>query len=148
MLDAARKLRERGLVRFLAVSTHKRSLVPKIAEGRDFDVIHFRYNAAHPGAEREIFPNLPDENRPGLVAFTATSWRQLLKAKNVPRGEKPAAAADCYRYVLSRPEVNVCMTGPADAAQMDQALEALRRGPMSTADLEWMRRIGKLTAGK
>lgn len=148
MLDAARKLRERGLVRFLAVSTHKRPLVPSIAEGRDFDVIHFRYNAAHTGAEREIFPNLPDGNRPGMVAFTATSWRQLLKAKNVPHGEKPPTAADCYRYVLSRPEVNVCLTGPANAAQMDQALDALRRGPMSKSELEWMRRIGKLAAGK
>ncbi len=119
-----------------------------IACGRDFDVIHFRYNAAHPGAEREIFPNLPAENRPGLVAFTATSWRQLLKAKNVPHGEKPPTAADCYRYVLARPEVNVCMTGPANAAQMDQALDALRRGPMSTSELEWMRRIGKAVSGK
>jgi aryl-alcohol dehydrogenase-like predicted oxidoreductase len=148
MIEAARKLRDRGLVRFLAVSTHNRGLVPDIAGGSDFDVVHFRYNAAHPGAERDIFPNLPDSNRPGLVAFTATSWRQLLKAKNVPHGEKPPGASDCYRYVLSRPEVNVCMTGPANAAQMDHALEALKRGPMSRSELEWMRRIGKTAAGK
>ena len=82
------------------------------------------------------------------MAFTATSWRQLLKAKNVPRGEKPPTAADCYRYVLSRPEVNVCVTGPANAAQMDQALEALKRGPMPVSELEWMCRIGKAAAGK
>ena len=31
ILDAARELKRRGLARFLAVSTHQRTLVPKIA---------------------------------------------------------------------------------------------------------------------
>lgn len=170
ILDAARRLKERGLVRFLAVSTHKRTLVPQLAAGRDFDVVHFRYNAAHPGAEKDIFPHLPGANRPallaqasgadrpGLVSFTATSWGQLLgKASlqgffngghRLPKNERAPTAADCYRYVLTRPEVDVCMTGPADAAQMEQALEALRLGPMTEDELAWMRRVGRAVAGK
>ena len=59
ILDAARELKQRGLVRFLAVSTHQRTLVPRFAAADDFDIVHFRYNAAHPGAEKEIFPHLP-----------------------------------------------------------------------------------------
>ena len=59
ILDAARQLKQRDLVRFLAVSTHQRTLVPHIATANDFDIVHFRYNAAHPGAEKDIFPNLP-----------------------------------------------------------------------------------------
>ncbi len=97
ILDAAKRLKARGLVRFLAVSTHTRTLVPAIAAGRDFDIIHFRYNAAHPGAEADIFPHLPDAGRPGLVAFTATSWGQLLGkaalqgiagSRSLPKGER------------------------------------------------------------
>jgi len=158
ILDAARRLKERGRVRFLALSTHKRRLVPRIAAGGDFDVVHFRYNAAHPGAERNIFPHLPAANRPGMVSFTATSWGQLLgKASlqgilpgthKLPKSERVPAAADCYRYVLTRPEVDVCLTGPANAAQMEQALEALRLGPMSEDELAWMRRVGRRVAGK
>jgi aryl-alcohol dehydrogenase-like predicted oxidoreductase len=155
IFDAARQLRERGLVRYLAVSTHKRSLVPGIATGRDFDVIHFRYNVAHPGAEEDIFPHLPESGRPGMTAFTATSWGQLLGkallpglAGSLPKGERVPTAADCYRYVLTRPEVDVCMTGPNSAAQMDQALEALRLGPMSEDELAWMRRVGRAVSGK
>lgn len=158
ILDAARRLKERGLVRFLAVSTHKRRLVPAIAAGSDFDVIHVRYNAAHPGAEQDIFPHLPADNRPGMVAFTATSWGQLVGkqslvsllqgAKGIPRGEKVPTGTDCYRFVLTRPEVDVCMTGPADAAEMDQALAALRLGPMSEEELAWMRRVGRAVSGK
>jgi aryl-alcohol dehydrogenase-like predicted oxidoreductase len=158
ILDAARQLQARGRVRYLAVSTHRRALVPEIAPGHDFDIVHFRYNAAHPGAEKDIFPHLPEANRPGLVAFTATSWAQLLgKASlqsffngghHLPSNERAPTAADCYRYVLTRPEVDVCMTGPANAAQMDEALEALRLGPMSEDELAWMQRVGRVVAGK
>ena len=158
ILDAARKLKERGLVKHLAVSTHKRVLVPRIAAGGDFDVVHFRYNAAHPGAEQDIFPQLPAQNLPGLVAYTATSWGQLLGKKSfqarmartrpIPAEEKAPTAADCYRFVLTRPEVDVCMTGPANGAEMDQALEALTRGPMSEDELAWMRRVGRAVLGK
>ena len=74
ILDAARRLKQRGLARFLAVSTHVRKLVPRIAAASDFDIVHFRYNAAHPGAEQDIFPHLPAADRPGLVSFTNTSW--------------------------------------------------------------------------
>lgn len=158
IFDAARKLKERGLAQCLAVSTHTRTLVPQIAAGSDFDVIHFRYNAAHPGAEMDIFPSIPAANRPGMVAFTATSWKQLLGhgtlqgilpgAHRPPKSERVPTATDCYRFVLSRPEVDVCMTGPADAAQMDSALEALRLGPMTEEELAWMRRVGRAVAGK
>ncbi len=158
ILDAARRLRDRGLVRFLAVSTHARKLVPAIAAASEFDAVHFRYNAAHPGAETDIFPHLPNAGRPGLIAFTATSWGQLLGASSMaslfnggarlPKGERIPTATDCYRFVLSRPEVDVCMSGPADAAQMDQALEALRLGPLSEDELFWMRRVGRAVGGK
>jgi aryl-alcohol dehydrogenase-like predicted oxidoreductase len=158
ILDAARELKQRGLVRFLAVSTHQRTLVPQIAAASDFDVVHFRYNAVHPGAEKDIFPHLPAARRPGLVAFTATSWGQLLGksglqtlfrwAHPLPKDERAPTGADCYRYVLSRPEVDVCMTGPANAAQMAEALEALQRGPMTEEELAWMHRIGRAVSGK
>jgi aryl-alcohol dehydrogenase-like predicted oxidoreductase len=155
ILEAAQRLKARGLVRYLAVSTHTRRLVPPIAAASDFDVVHFRYNAAHPGAETDIFPHLPDGARPGLVAFTATSWGQLLgkaqglvRSRPIPKSERVPTAADCYRFVLTRPEVDVCMTGPKDAVQMEHALEALRLGPMSEDELAWMLRVGRAVSGK
>jgi len=158
ILDEARKLKERGLVRFLAVSTHNRRLVNTLVTGPDFDVVHLRYNAAHPGAEVDIFPRLPADNRAGMVSFTATSWGNLLGksslqgffsgARRPPKTERVPTAADCYRFVMTRPEVDVCLTGPANAAEMEQALKALERGPMSQDELAWMRRVGRAVAGK
>ena len=147
IFDAARKAKDRGLVRFLALSSHNRPLLGRLVAGHVFDVFHFRYNAIHPGAESDIFPHIPEQDRPGLVAYTATSWKQLLNRRKLPVGERVPTARDCYRFVLSRPDVDVCMTGPSNAAQMDEALGALNHGPMSESELAWMRRVGAAKHG-
>ena len=59
-----------------------------------------------------------------------------------PPGERVPTATDCYRFVLSNPAVNVCMTGPANEGQAAEALRALEMGPMNEEELEWMRRVG------
>jgi aryl-alcohol dehydrogenase-like predicted oxidoreductase len=142
ILDASRRLRERALIRHIAISTHHRPLVSDLSADPDIGIVHVRYNAVHPGAEREVFPLLAaNGNRPGVVAFTATSWRQLLKTK-LPSGERVPTATDCYRFVLSNPTVDVCMTGPANEAQAAEALGAIELGPMRPDELAWMRRVG------
>ena len=148
VLDAVRDLKQRGLVRFLAVSTHNRPLVARLAENPDYDIFHVRYNAVHPGAEQDVFPHLPAENPPGIVAFTATSWRQLLKHRRIPNHERVPTAGDCYRFVLSNPAVNICMTGAAKLEHTEHALEAFRRGPLSPDEMQWIRRVGSAIYGR
>ena len=107
-----------------------------------------RYNAAHPGAEDDIFPFLDPSNQPGIVAFTATSWKQLLGHRRIPRNEQVPTAGDCYRWVLSNPAVDVCMTGAGSVEHWHHALEALRKGPMTDNEMAWMRRVGTAIYGK
>ena len=143
IVKAALKCQERGLTRHIGVSTHKRPLVPGFVGSSPFDVVHFRYNAANRGAEQEIFPQVAGgpEERAGLVAFTATRWGQLLS----PPGDGLAhpTAGDCYRFVLSRPEVDLCLSGPADGAQLRAALDAVAQGPMDPEQLAWMQQVGE-----
>ena len=147
ILDACRKLRERGLIRHIALSVHKRPLIPQLSAG-DLDIFHVRYNAVHTGAERDVFPALPrDIPRPGIVAFTATSWGQLLKPGKIPPGEPVPTASDCYRFVMSHPDVDVCMTGPSTEQHVREMLCALDRGPMEEQELAWMRRVGQAIYG-
>ncbi|MDQ6759129.1 MAG: aldo/keto reductase, partial [Acidobacteriota bacterium] len=80
---------------------------------------------------------------PGIVSFTATSWRQLMDPKRTPAGEKTPSALDCYRFVLSNEAVDVCLTGPSSAEQVEDSLKALDLGPMSDEELAWMRRVGR-----
>jgi aryl-alcohol dehydrogenase-like predicted oxidoreductase len=143
ILDRVEKLRERGLFRHLAVSSHHRPAFVELARDTRYGILHIRYNAAHTGAERDVFPNLPADNRPGIVAYTATRWGSLLKAKNAPPGEVPTRGRDAYRFVLSNPDFNVCMTGPRSSAEMDEALAALDEGSLSPEENERVRRLGK-----
>jgi aryl-alcohol dehydrogenase-like predicted oxidoreductase len=119
-----------------------------LAKDEDFDVLHFRYNAAHRGAEKDIFPFLGGDKRPGTVAFTATRWGKLLDPKKVPPGEKAPTAADCYRFVLSNPAVDVCMSGAKTVEQMRENLTVLDSGLMTEDELARMRRIGDFVYGK
>jgi aryl-alcohol dehydrogenase-like predicted oxidoreductase len=148
ILDAARRLRDRGLVRHIAVSSHNRPLIVRLGDDPDIDVLHLRYNAAHTGAEADIFPHLPPAGeRPGIVAFTATSWGQLMNPKRVPAGERAPTAADCYRFVLSNPAVDVCIAGPSNEEQARAASDALHLGPLDVEELAWMRRVGHAVHG-
>jgi aryl-alcohol dehydrogenase-like predicted oxidoreductase len=142
ILDACERLKERGLIRFVGVSTHNRTIVPQLVASGGIDLVHVRYNAAHRAAETDIFERLPPRPRPAIVSFTATSWKQLLNLRLAPAGEKVPVAADCYRFVLSHPAVDVCMTGPGSIAHVEQAIDAIARGPMSKDELAWMRRVG------
>lgn len=148
IIDGAMRLKERGLVRFLGVSSHNRRLFPELQKNEIFDIFHLRYNAVHRGAETEVFPFLQGENRPGIVVFTGTDWGKLLNPKKMPPGEKTPAAPESYRFVLSHPTVDVCMTGPRTLDQMRQNLRVLEQEPMAEDELARTRRIGDHIYGR
>jgi aryl-alcohol dehydrogenase-like predicted oxidoreductase len=139
------KLKEEGKVRALAASIHDRVRAGKLAEDSPLDLLMIRYNAAHPGAERDIFPHL-SKRKPAVVAYTATDWRKLLKR---PRGWKEAVptAGDCYRFCLSSPNVDVVLCGPGSTEQLDANLAALEKGPLSDDEMKWMRTFGQVVHG-
>ncbi len=144
-LDVALKLKEEDKVRFIGMSSHNRPLFGRISRGEldlPLDLFQIRYNMVHRGAEEDIFPHLPEHKKPGIVVFTATCWRKPLKARNMPEGEPPLRAAECYRFVLSNPNVDVCITGPSSAMQMDANLSALEGGPLSEEEMARVKRIG------
>jgi predicted aldo/keto reductase-like oxidoreductase len=145
IFDQALQLRERGLVRALAVSTHNRPQAATMASHNgNVDVLHVRYNAVHPGAERDIFAKLPAPKvRPGIVTFTATCWGDLMKPDKVPTRDKIPSAGDCYRFNLTNPAVDLCLTGPRSVSDLAAALDALDKGPMTPEEMDWMRRVGQ-----
>lgn len=142
ILDRAIALRDAGKTRAIMVSCHHRPTFEKLAAEPGIDAIMVRYNASHRGAEHEVFPHVRGANRAGVVAYTATRWGALVDRALVPPEEALPRASDCYRFALTRPEVDVVLSGPANSAQLDEALAALDRGPMSADELAWMHRVG------
>lgn len=144
-IEALVKLREEGKIRAIGTSIHDRIRAGALVRESPIDLFMIRYNAAHPGAERDVFPSLA-HRKPAIVAYTATSWRKLLSP---PRGwDGPAmSAGDCYRFCLSSPHVDLTLCGPANAAQLREALDAVEKGPLSASEEAWMRRYGALVHG-
>jgi aryl-alcohol dehydrogenase-like predicted oxidoreductase len=127
------------------VSIHDRERAGKLAAASPLDLLMIRYNAAHPGAEKDIFPHLA-ARQPNIVAYTATSWRKLLKRPSGWSGNV-ASAGDCYRFCLSSPHVDVVLTGPASTQQLDDNLAAVDRGPMTPDEDAWIRDFGRVVHG-
>ena len=142
-IDALISLRESGKVRAIGVSIHDRKRAGKLVENSPLDMLMIRYNAAHTGAEQDIFPHLA-KRKPAIVAYTATRWRGLLTR---PKGwNGPAMTApDCYRFCLSSPYVDLVLTGPKNRRQLQENLSTLReKGPLSAEEIHWIRDYGQI----
>lgn len=144
-VTALQALKQAGQARAIGVSIHDRPRAGRLAADSPLDALMIRYNASHPGAERDIFPHC-EKRRPVIIAYTATDWRKLLARPSDYSGPVPTAG-DCYRFCLTNPHVDVVLTGPADAKQLDENLAALEKGPMTEDELKWMRDFGRVVHG-
>jgi aryl-alcohol dehydrogenase-like predicted oxidoreductase len=141
-------VRESGLVRGVAVSCHDRKFAAQLARDGVIDAMMIRYNAAHRGAETEIFPHLP-ESDPAVVSYTATRWSYLVRRpRGYPRKGRIPTAGMCYRFVLSNPAVDVCLTAPTNLRQFEANLADVRRGPLAEDDMRFMREFGDVVYAK
>lgn len=143
--DALAQLKEQGKIRAAGISIHDRPRAAELSRDGRLDLLMMRYNAAHPGAERDLFPHF-GPRRPDVAAYTATDWRKLLKRPRGWEGRVPDAG-DCYRFALSSPHVDLVISGPADRAQMEANFDALARGPLTPDEDRWMRDLGKVVHG-
>jgi aryl-alcohol dehydrogenase-like predicted oxidoreductase len=146
-LEILLKFKDEGLIRHLAITTHNRKLAARLAHEWPLDAVMIRYNAAHRGAEEEVFPQLPEKG-PALVSFNSTRWRSLLRRpRRWPKDEPIPSAEDCYRFVLSHPKVTLCLAGPRNRNELDSALRAVELGPLEQERYDWLCRFGAAVRG-
>jgi len=134
------KLVEEGKVRSIGVSIHDRQRAGKLAAESPLNHFMIRYNAAHPGAEQDIFRYV-ERSKTNICAYTATRWGKLLKRPKGWQGEI-MTPGDCYRFCLSSDYVNVVLTGPKNERQLHENIAALDKGPLSVEEDKWMREFG------
>jgi aryl-alcohol dehydrogenase-like predicted oxidoreductase len=126
--DALERLRAEGKVAAYGLSTHARRLAAEAIEA-GWDPVMVRHNAAHRGAERDVFPHAAARGT-GVITFSSTCYGRLLQPRP---GLAPPSAADCYRYCLEQPGVAACWTAPATVQLLEENLAALR-DPALTED--------------
>jgi aryl-alcohol dehydrogenase-like predicted oxidoreductase len=124
-----------GAVRRLGVTSHQRKLAAQMAESGLLDLVMVRYNAAHRGAERDVFPVTGRLGLP-VIAYTALRWGALLR----PTPEDPPGFAvprppAWYRFALQHPAVSVTLAAPQTRAELDEDLRVLEAtGPLAEAE--------------
>jgi aryl-alcohol dehydrogenase-like predicted oxidoreductase len=142
VLDELRRFREEGKIRSIGISTHDRTLAGKLAAQGMLDTLMIRYNAAHRGAEQDIFPHIKVHGT-GIIGYTATRWTYLLRRpKGWPKDTSVPNAGQCYRFVLSNPDVNVCLTAPGNVEELEENLQSLQAGPLSGEEMMFIKKFG------
>ena len=142
-IDALVSLKASGKVRAIGVSIHNRKKAGKLAKDSPLDLIMVRYNAAHTGAEQDIYPYI-SKGKPAIIAYTATRWGGLLKRPKNWSGPV-MTAADCYRFCLSNPHVDLVLSGPKSRQQLQENLREIReKGPLSEEENDWIRDYGQI----
>ncbi len=129
-MEALLKMKDKGMVRHLAISAHNRKLAARLAKEWPLDAIMIRYNIAHRGADKEVFPFIPQGDRPGVIGFKTLKngglMRQAARMKNAPA----LTSTDLYRFVLSNPGFDMCLAGPKTIAHLEGVLKAVELGPL------------------
>jgi predicted aldo/keto reductase-like oxidoreductase len=124
-LEFGQKARDNSAVRRLGITTHQRKLAAEAARSGVLDTLMIRYNAAHRGAETEVFP-VADEIGLPVITYTSLRWGALLHSTpDDPPGFAPPGSAAWYRFVLQNPSVAVTMAAPRNRADLEDALSVL-----------------------
>jgi aryl-alcohol dehydrogenase-like predicted oxidoreductase len=114
----------------------------KLAAEGALDVLMLRYNAAHRGAEHDVFPYLKNHN-PGVINYTATRWTELTRRpRNWPNNAKVPDAGMAYRFVLTNPHVHVCLTAPRNERELRENIAAVEKGPLDEEEMSFMKKFG------
>ncbi len=122
VLEEARK---QGRVGLIGLTTHQRKLAAEWAEEKKLDLLMVRYNAAHRGAEQDVFPVTERLQMP-VVVYTAQRWGALRRpTQDDPPGYMPPAATEWYRFALAHPAVSVVLMAPNGRRELEEDLKLL-----------------------
>jgi len=124
-LEYCNAARRDGLVRMLGLTSHQRRLAAETARSGLLDLLMIRYNAAHRGAETDIFPTTDAMKLP-VVVYTCLRWGALLRGtSDDPSGFVVPRAPAWYRFALQSPSVAVALMAPDGRAELDEDLTVL-----------------------
>ena len=135
VLEYLRDAQRDGVVRRIGITSHQRKLAASMAASRQLDLLMLRYNAAHRGAETDVFPITSALGLP-VISYTALRWGALLRPTpgDPPDFTVPRASA-WYRFALQHPAVTVTLAAPASRSELDELLQVLAAtGPLSEAE--------------
>ena len=143
-LEYCREAQRAGVVHHLGLTSHQRPLAAYAARSGLLDMLMIRYNAAHRGAEQDVFP-LTDALQLPVVVYTCLRWGALLRGvPDDPPGYRPPGAPAWYRFALQAPSVTVALMAPDNRTELEEDLSVLEAlGPLSPEEYEMLAARGR-----
>ena len=143
------RLKKMGAVRHVGASFHDLNLAQQWLNSELLDVVMVRHNPAHRTAQSQIFQPLEatDPQRSGIVTFKSTgSHTGVLwtAPEGLPAACWQPTVPDFYRYSLTQPCVDVCLTGLRQRAEIDAAIAGMQQGKLTPAELDYLGVYGDL----
>src|SRR5262249_54837965 len=131
-------------IRRIGLTSHQRQLAAEAARSGLLDLLMVRYNAAHRGAEQEVFPVTDALGLP-VVVYTCLRWGALLRpTPDDPPGFVVPRAPAWYRFALHSPSVTVALMAPESRAELEEDLTVLEMSaPLSRAEYEQLAAHGR-----
>jgi hypothetical protein len=134
--------------RAVGVSFHDRAAARFALEHRLVDIGYVRYNAAHPGAEQDVFPHLTD-SAPLVYSFKSTGGfvsKERCPDLGVHDDGWVPELTDHYRYVLSCPVVSGVLCALTQPAHVRGMVDALGKGPLEEEERAYVRELARRAA--
>lgn len=142
-LSFCRQAQRQGRVRYLGLTSHQRKLAADCARTGLLDLLMIRYNAAHRGAEHDVFPVTDVMDMP-VVVYTCLRWGALLeKTPDDPPNFAVPGAAAWYRFALAWSSVTVALMAPENGAELDEDLNAVNAPVLSLGEFEMLAAHGQ-----
>lgn len=142
-LQVLKAEKQQGRVGLIGLTTHQRKLAAEWAEEKKLDLLMVRYNAAHRGAEQDVFPVTERLGLP-VVVYTAQRWGVLTRStRDDPPEFAPPAATEWYRFALAHPAASVVLMAPNGRRELEENLKLLDDWrPPTAAEFEAMTQHG------
>lgn len=142
-VDAMARARAAGQngARAIGATFHQRSLAVVSEQYDMLDIRFIRYNSAHPGARRDLFPYFRPVRTSPVFNFKSTMSQvtpQMFEALNLPKSYWVPDVCDYYRFVLTRPEIDGVLCSPMQPEEVQQLARALEKGPLTREEEEYM----------
>ena len=135
----------------IGATFHDRAAAREALLQRDLDIAFVRYNTMHPGAQKEVFFDLPQTDRPLLFNFKSTAGylppsRMAQLGLPAPEWWQPAVT-DHYRFALTRPELDGLLVALRRPAEVDELVAALARGPLDQEEEQYLLDVAGVASG-
>ena len=136
--------------RATGVTFHDRPAIVPVLDKYKIDIGFVRYNPLHPGAERDVFPQIRDDH-PLLYNFKSAFGyltEEQYATLGVGNDYRVPHITDYYRFALTQPALDGVLCSFPQVAAVRELADALAKGPLDDDDREYLLDLAELASGK